>query len=203
MSSLEVPEEAFIPPLFPLTAASSSLLFLLPAFSLLSASSGVGGGGVIVPLLALLGGYPLSNAVALSNSVILGGAIANFIVNHPRSHPLSPLRPLISYPLIVLLQPTLILGSFYGTYINKLIPDAVTCALLVVVVGYGGVMTIKKGLKQYSDYWEKEEEREAVLRRERAGGGGGGGGKEEGGENDSAGSAEMMMDEDGIELGYR
>jgi len=56
--------------------------------------------------------------VALSNLTIVGGALANFAFNVNRRHP-SGDKPLIDWDLIMVMEPTTILGALLGSYINK------------------------------------------------------------------------------------
>ena len=63
-------------------------------------------------------GFQPQNAVALSNLTIVGGALANFAFNVNRRHP-SGEKPLIDWDLIMVMEPTTILGALLGSYINK------------------------------------------------------------------------------------
>ena len=56
--------------------------------------------------------------MALSNLTIVGGAIANFAFNVHRRHPGGD-KPLIDWDLIMVMEPTTILGALVGSYINK------------------------------------------------------------------------------------
>jgi len=58
--------------------------------------------------------------VALSNLTIVGGALANFAFNVNRRHP-SGDKPLIDWDLIMVMEPTTILGALLGSYINKVL----------------------------------------------------------------------------------
>jgi hypothetical protein len=54
-----------------------------------------------MPLFCALGGFHSSEAVALSNVTIVGGAIANFIINIQRRHPTVDSAPLVDWALIL------------------------------------------------------------------------------------------------------
>ncbi len=58
--------------------------------------------------------------MALSNLTIVGGALANFAFNVNRRHP-SGDKPLIDWDLIMVMEPTTILGALLGSYINKVL----------------------------------------------------------------------------------
>jgi hypothetical protein len=71
----------------------------------------------IINVLCLAGFTP-AQAVALSNITILGGSLANFMANSSRRHPLLN-RPLIDWDLILVMEPTTMLGALLGGYLNK------------------------------------------------------------------------------------
>merc|ERR1719428_1469626 len=51
-------------------------------------------------------GFDAKEAVPLSQACILGAAVAHFILNVPRKHPLLP-RPVIDYGALLILEPML------------------------------------------------------------------------------------------------
>jgi uncharacterized membrane protein YfcA len=56
--------------------------------------------------------------VALSNVTIVGGTLANLAFNVRRKHPLRA-GPLIDWDLILVMEPSTILGALFGGYLNK------------------------------------------------------------------------------------
>ena len=64
-------------------------------FQTLAAGSGLGGGGVLVPLFLIFSPLDPIQAVALSNVSILGASITNLFINSTWKHP-SANRPLVS-----------------------------------------------------------------------------------------------------------
>ena len=69
---------------------------------------------------AVLAGFNTAMAVALSNITIVGGAISNFLFNVGRRHAYFD-KPLIDWELILVMEPTTILGALLGGYLNKVI----------------------------------------------------------------------------------
>lgn len=67
-------------------------------------AGGVGGGGIFVPILIILGGFITKEAVPISNALIGGASIANYIQMFRRRHPRAN-RPLIYYDVALLMQP--------------------------------------------------------------------------------------------------
>ena len=63
-------------------------------------------------------GFRTETAVALSNITIVGGAISNFLFNVGRRHEYFD-KPLIDWELILVMEPTTILGALIGGYLNK------------------------------------------------------------------------------------
>jgi uncharacterized membrane protein YfcA len=56
--------------------------------------------------------------VALSNVTILSGACSSFLFNVGRCRAHSK-RPLIDWDLILIMEPTTIMGALLGSYLNK------------------------------------------------------------------------------------
>lgn len=114
-------------------------------------SGGIGGGGVLVPLYILVLGFDPKSAIALSNVTILGAAISNVTLAAMRRHP-NVDRPLISWDLILIMEPMVISGAVLGAIANKLLPSLIVTICLVVMLSYLGNKTMKKGL----NLWKKE-----------------------------------------------
>lgn len=77
---------------------------------MISASGGIGGGGILVPLLIIVFGFKPKYAIPLSNVTILGSSITNVILNLPKRHPDAD-RPLIDWDLILLMEPITMAGA--------------------------------------------------------------------------------------------
>eukprot|EP00877_Chromochloris_zofingiensis_P000977 jgi/Chrzof1/10880/Cz05g15230.t1 len=104
--------------LWPLNKWDIGVFTLAVVVVFIAAGGGIGGGAVFVPLYMLIAGFATSQAVALSNITIMGGAIANFALNIHRRHPQLN-QPLIDWDLIMVMEPTTILGALLGSYLNK------------------------------------------------------------------------------------
>jgi len=120
----------------------------------ISAGGGIGGGGVFVPILILIGGFQTRFAVPLSNALIGGASIANYIQMGPRRHPFAK-RPLIEYNLALLMQPMALAGTIIGAVLHVLFPDWVILALLIATLGLMVIRTAKKGIS----LWRTESHR--------------------------------------------
>ncbi len=120
-------------PLWPLSDRDLLMLALAAAALVLAAGGGIGGGAIYMPLYVVAGGFASSNAVALSNLTILGGAAANFVINVQKAHPRVPGRPLIDWTLILIMEPTTILGALLGSYANKVRAGADALAVMAAI----------------------------------------------------------------------
>mmetsp|Transcript_34669 Transcript_34669/g.44714 ORF Transcript_34669/g.44714 Transcript_34669/m.44714 type:complete len:587 (+) Transcript_34669:14-1774(+) len=138
--------------------------FFIIALSLIIASaSGIGGGGILVPLYILMLGAPGKVAIPLSNVTILGGGIGNNIFNLQKRHPLKD-RPMIDYDTVVMLEPLTIFGAVLGSFLNKILPDFLLIMLLAASLGLTAYRTMGKGIQA----WKKET---LAMEEEEAGGG--------------------------------
>jgi len=139
-------------PLLPnVTERDIALTFLSFFGGAIAAGGGVGGGGVFVPLLILVGGFNPKEAVSLSNALIGGAAIANFVQMLPTRHPYAD-RPLIEYNLALFIQPLSLGGTMIGVIFNRLFPSWLLLALLISMLLFTFNRTAKKGYQ----LWKKE-----------------------------------------------
>lgn len=141
--------------------------------SCVAAGAGVGGGGLNVPMLVFIDGFPASKAIPLSSvrlnnllqdaftvlssltpyssrlKVMIGGAaIANFVHALPRQRLTAP-RPLIDYHTTLLLTPLTMGGSVIGILLNRLLPDWLILAILIVTLCYSLYTTGIKFIKTW------------------------------------------------------
>lgn len=70
-----------------------------------------------MPLYLVILGFQASAAVALSNVSILGGTLVNMFFNVQRRHPTWD-APLINWDLILVMEPSTIMGAIAGGTIN-------------------------------------------------------------------------------------
>merc|ERR1711988_775219 len=95
---------------------------LMGSMTAIAAGGGIGGGGVLVPILILVMGFTIKAAIPLSSVTILGGSVFHICRNVLRRHPKAD-RPLIDWTFISLMQPMLISGAVLGSFLNKMVPD--------------------------------------------------------------------------------
>lgn len=137
---------------FPLDWTHDGATIVIAFFGLIiAAGGGIGGGGILVPIYMLVLGFRPKHAVALSNFTILGGSIANTMLNCRRRHPQLD-RSLIDWDLIIIMEPTTIFGAVFGSLMSKVTPNIILTTLLSLILAFMAHRTIGKGF----DMWKKE-----------------------------------------------
>ena len=135
-------------PVFPLDGSDYIGTFLIILGLMIAASGGIGGGGIIVPLLILVFGFTPKKAIPLSNFTIVGSSLTNMLMNLSKRHPYAD-RPLIDWNLIMVMEPLTVGGAICGTFLSKVLPDLVLTILLVVLLALTAHRTLKKGVQQF------------------------------------------------------
>mmetsp|Transcript_3212 Transcript_3212/g.4700 ORF Transcript_3212/g.4700 Transcript_3212/m.4700 type:complete len:425 (+) Transcript_3212:1007-2281(+) len=115
---------------------------------MIAAGGGIGGGGILVPILILVMGFSPKHAIPLSNVTVLGGAIANTLLNSRKRHPHAD-RPLVDWDLILVMEPLTIAGALVGAFLNKLLPEQLLAIMLVILLSFTAYNTLKKAIKMY------------------------------------------------------
>merc|ERR1712190_642197 len=110
---------------------------------MVAAGSGLGGGGILVPLYMLMLDLDDIYAVALSNITILGSSLMDVLINTYLRHPVGD-RPMIAREVVLVMEPASILGSVAGSFLNEVSPQWMTTVLMIVFLGWTPVRTFKK-----------------------------------------------------------
>lgn len=149
--------------LFPLDSSDVWGTIFVGLGLLVAASGGVGGGGILVPLLIGVFGFHPKYAIPLSNFTIVGSSITNMIMNLVKRHPDAD-RPLVDWDLIVVMEPLTMAGAIVGAFIGKLLPDWILVSSLVVLLAYTTHGTLEKAFSQYAkETKELENAKKSVL----------------------------------------
>lgn len=147
-----IDETEDLPPLFPLTY-HDFIGFACAIFGLMiAAGGGIGGGGILVPIYVLLLDFPVKHAISLTSVTVLGGAMANNLLNANKKHPEHPKRPCIDWDLILQLEPATIAGTLIGGMLNDFLSDTVLVILLLLLLS----VTAYKTLQKANALYEKE-----------------------------------------------
>jgi len=143
-------EDQALPGIFPLRWPQDYLGFGCAILGLLlAAGGGIGGGGILVPIYILLLEFPVKHAIPLASTTVLGGAIANNLLNVRKAHPDHPERPLIDWDLVLQLEPTTIAGALIGVDLNKELPELVLLVLMLMLLTVTATKTLSKACKLY------------------------------------------------------
>lgn len=145
---LQEPDRVYHEHLFPLVESDIWGFVLAVMGLMVAAGGGVGGGGILVPIYSLVMRFSVKHAIILSNITVLGGALANTILNTPKRHPFAD-RPLVDWNLILVMEPLTIAGALIGAFLNKVLPDTLLLVLLVTLLSFTGFTSLKKGYKLY------------------------------------------------------
>uniref|UniRef100_A0AAV1T6K8 Sulfite exporter TauE/SafE n=1 Tax=Peronospora matthiolae TaxID=2874970 RepID=A0AAV1T6K8_9STRA len=129
--------------------------------TVLAAGSGLGGGGLLVPVYTLLMSLSSHEAVPLSKATIFGGAIASFLVNVRKRHPLVHSRPLIDYETVLLMEPLTLAGTIIGVHINTVFPEWLITICIVWLLAKTACRTYNKGKKVWKE--EADVDRKVVA----------------------------------------
>ncbi|WVZ64660.1 hypothetical protein U9M48_014154 [Paspalum notatum var. saurae] len=108
---------------------------------------GVGGGGIFVPMLALIVGFDPKSTTAISKCMIMGGSVSTVYYNLKLKHPTLDM-PLIDYDLALLMQPMLMLGVSIGVIFNVIFPNWLITALLIILF-LGDSLRLQKDRSKY------------------------------------------------------
>jgi len=115
---------------------------------MIAAGGGIGGGGILVPIYILVMGFSAKEAIPLSNVTVLGGAIANTLLNVRKRHPLAD-RPLVDWDLILVMEPLTIAGALIGAFLNKLLNETLLVVMLVALLSFTAYKSLTKAVKMY------------------------------------------------------
>jgi uncharacterized membrane protein YfcA len=131
---------------------SSDLMGTVAIFfgGVLAGMSGIGGGGLNVPLLMLVMNFDVwEEAVPLSHIMVFGNAIAQNAVNLRRHHPLQPGRPLVDFAVPILLLPAQLGGNSLGVLVGPSFPGTIMAALASVLLTLAGAKTLRTAVKAF------------------------------------------------------
>lgn len=138
-------------PYFPVTfpeILGSALLFLS---SLLANASGIGGGGLYVPILILFNKFDLKDATPISKLMIFSGSLTAFIYNIVNNrHPDRGFGPTIDMTFVTYLIPFVILGNQLGVLLNILLPELLLLIIMILVLIASTTKTILNSIKHYN-----------------------------------------------------
>lgn len=144
--------------LYPFVAQDAFTAVLLGLCGILAGASGIGGGGLNVPILMLTSDFLFGEAVPISHVAVFGNAIAQNLVNVRRAHPKNPSRPLIDVDVPLVLMPAMLGGNALGVLVAPILPAMGRELLASVLLLYAATKTVLMALKNF-----RREMREAAV----------------------------------------
>lgn len=129
-------------------------IVVLSILMMLCTLAGIGGGGVVVPLLSVFFTFEFKEATAISGFSILFCSIVRFIYNFKQMHP-EKKAVAIDYGLAVVMLPTVMMGSYIGVIMNAMLPPLILQVCLTLLLGF---LTVQSTLKA-RDIFKKENEK--------------------------------------------
>jgi uncharacterized membrane protein YfcA len=106
---------------------------ILTVMMVLAVVSGIGGGGIVVPLLMIFYEQDTKVAVAVSGFTILLGSLCRYATTINGRHPDKD-ATCIDYSVTNLMLPTVLVGSITGVFINMSFPTLILQILLSILL---------------------------------------------------------------------
>ena len=117
--------------------------------SILTTIGGVGGGGLLLPLYSLLGGFPISTSIPLSVATILGDSLVRVLFLYNKPHPYHKSRYLVDLIPIMLITLYDSNASSLGIVLSKVLPDVVTMVCILLVLGWTFIKSLRKAIQTF------------------------------------------------------
>jgi hypothetical protein len=129
-------------------------LLMIVLGSALSNAGGIGGGGLLIPILLLILNFYTHEAIPISKLMIFTGALTSFYLGFRQKHPMRN-SITIDYNIPLLLVPMLLFGTMVGVTLNKVTPPWLILISLTAVLILNTYKTLKKGVKLYKEEKDK------------------------------------------------
>jgi uncharacterized membrane protein YfcA len=149
--------------IFPMKGIEIGGTIILMILMSLAVMSGIGGGGIIVPLLMIFYSLNTKEAVAVSGFTILTGSITRFFMTWSEKHPTKD-AVVVDYSVTNVMLPTVLIGSIAGVFFNIALPSIVTTICLTVLLTFLGITSTMKFRDILNKENKKMEEDEAAAK---------------------------------------
>jgi uncharacterized membrane protein YfcA len=126
--------------------------------SFLTTLSGVGGGGLLLPILILIGKFDILEAVPLTVVTILGNTVVRMILLWRKTHPDTDKRYVIDLTPVMLMNVFDSNTSYFGVILSKILPPVFNVFFIILILGLALYNSIKKGIQKY----KKENELKSI-----------------------------------------
>lgn len=152
--------------LFPFTGNDAGLGVAVLIISFLASIGGVGGGGILIPLITLITDICLERTIPLVVMMVFSNAVTRSLVFFRRRYPSMPTRYLINYDILLIMLPFSSNFSVFGLLLNVSMPVLVTTIFLILVMIVMLCIVVNKGiflLKEEKKQFNKQEVNQIEL----------------------------------------
>ncbi len=111
--------------------------------SALSNAGGIGGGGLLVPILILFLNFNTKEAIPISKLMIFTGALTAFIMGIRNKNPYRNATA-IDYNIAIVVIPLVLFGTMIGVTLNKVFPPILILVCLTVILIVNSYKTFRK-----------------------------------------------------------
>lgn len=146
---------------FPITVREMIGLLIIFIASALANASGIGGGGLYVPILIVLNGFSLKDSTPISKFMIFCSALVAFIIGIAKKHnPEKGYGSSIDMNLVSYMVPFIVMGSQIGLVINITFPQLILIIIMTLVLIFSTIKTFMSAARIYKEETLKKEEDE-------------------------------------------
>ena len=110
---------------------------------------GIGGGGLIIPIIMSMFSFTTKEAIAISGFTIFTGSVARFIYSWHQRHPDKD-STMIDYGIVIVMMPLVLVGSFVGVLLNIMLPPVLLSTILTIILMLLTVQSYFKGKQIYN-----------------------------------------------------
>ncbi len=127
--------------------------------STLASISGIGGGGMLIPLYSIIGNIELKEAILLSIITIAGNSLVRSLYYVKAKHANITNRYLPNFDIIRLVVPFDGNTAYLGLLLNQVLPNIVIFILIVIILGIMTYKTVQKAI----GYFRKKDVKDSML----------------------------------------
>ena len=102
-----------------------------------------------MPILLLVFGFEMEEAVVLSNAAVMGNGLAQMAVNFGRRHPYDAKQTLIDWDAVLLLLPAQLGGGNVGVVVGAIFPTTVLLVMSIALLLVASGKTLTKARAQF------------------------------------------------------
>ena len=102
--------------------------------SALSNIGGIGGGGIMSPIMKFYMNFNKGDGVTIAKLMIFCGSLTGLLLKRNQNIPNTDKSP-IDFNLVILLIPSVLYGTSIGVILNQIIPQIISYFLVILIIG--------------------------------------------------------------------